>query len=62
MVGRDIKRLRKEKKKIKREEKEQVSPHTKDVHKKASVKNRGREEIRIKEPSVPVVSDVPAEF
>lgn len=55
LVGRDIKRLRKEKKEVKRDEKEQVSPHTKDDHENASVKNRGREEIRIKKPSAPVV-------
>lgn len=39
-----------------------VATHTKDNHKKASVKNRGREEIRTKELSVPVVSDFPAVF
>ena len=61
MVGGDIKRLG-EKKEVKREEKEQVSPHTKGNHKKSSVKNGGREEIRTKELSVPVVSEVPAVF
>lgn len=48
---------------IKREEKEQVSPHTKDNCKKVSVKNGGREEIRTKEQrSIPVVSEVPVLF
>ena len=42
--------------------KEQVSTHTKDNHKKASAKNRGREEIRTKELSIPVVSEVPVVF
>lgn len=37
-----------------------VATHKRQNHKKDSVKNGGREEIRTKELSVPVVSEVPA--
>lgn len=47
----------------KKGEKETMSARTKDKnHKKGSVKNGRREEIRRKEMSVPVVSEVPAVF